>query len=210
MTGSISPLRAISVRSRPNALSAGVLISPFFSPAPVSPGRLARRRASSWRGEIRVEFLQNLLARLLDIHIQVFQDAGGHAVAFAEQAQQDVFGADVGMVEGLGFLGGEREDFFDARRVGDVADHFLIGAGADLLLDLHADGFEVEAHFLEHVDGDALAQLDQAEQKVFGADEVVIKPIGFLPRQREHLLRAGREIVHGFLAHTGFKMQYFA
>ena len=33
MTGSISPLRAISVRSRPNALSAGVLISPFFSGA---------------------------------------------------------------------------------------------------------------------------------------------------------------------------------
>ena len=36
MTGSISPLRAISVRSRPNAFNAGVLTSPFFSVPPFS------------------------------------------------------------------------------------------------------------------------------------------------------------------------------
>jgi hypothetical protein len=30
----------------------------------------------------------------------------------------------------------------------------------------------------------------------------VVQPVGFLPGQREHLLRAWREIAHGFIAHT--------
>ena len=49
------------------------------------------------------------------------------------------------MVEGLGFLGGEGEDFLHARGVRDIADHFLIRPGANLFLDFHADGFEIEA-----------------------------------------------------------------
>ncbi len=153
-------------------------------------------------GEVRVQLLQNFLARLLDVHVEALQDARGPAVAFAQQAEQNVFRADVGVVERLGFLLREAEHLLDARRVGNVADHLLVGAGADLLLDLHADGFEVEAHFLEDVDGDALAQLDEAEQKMFGAEIVVVQPVGFLPCQREHLLRARREIAHRFIAHT--------
>ena len=144
MTGSISPLRAISVRSRPNALSAGVLTSPFFSGGRFSPdcGDLA----ASSRGKIRVQFLQDLLARLLDVHVEILQNPRGHAVAFAQQAEQNVFGADVSVIERLGFLGRERENLFHARRVGNVADHFLVGPGADLFLDFHADGFQVKAH----------------------------------------------------------------
>ena len=78
-------------------------------------------------GEIGVEFLQDFLAGLLDVDIEVLEHAGGHAVAFAQQAEQDVLGADVGMIERLGFLAGEREDFLHARRVGDVADIFCRG-----------------------------------------------------------------------------------
>ena len=55
---------------------------------------------------------------------------------------------------------------------------------------------------LEHIHGDALPQLDQAEQQMFRAEKVVVEPVGFLARQREHLLRARREIAHGFIAHT--------
>ena len=172
------------------------MISPFFSGAGFSGGLAGRRFVLG--GEIGIEFLQDLLAGLLDIHIEVLEDARGDAVAFAEQTQQDVFGADVGVVEGLGLFRSQGEDLLDARGVGNVADHLLIGPGADLLFDLHADGFQVEAQFLEDIDGDALAQLDQAEQKVFGADEVVVEPVGFFARQREHLLGARGEIVHGF------------
>ncbi len=100
---------------------------------------------------------QDFLACLFDVDLEVFEHAGGDAVTFAQEAEQEVLGADVGMVEGLCLLIGEGEDLLDARRVGDVADHLLIGPGADLFFDFEADGVEVESHFLEDVDGDALA-----------------------------------------------------
>ena len=78
--------------------------------------------------------------------------------------KQNVLGADVGMIERLRFLAGERENFLHARRVGNVADHLCLRSGADLLLDFHAHGFEIEAHLLQDVDGHALAELDQSEQ----------------------------------------------
>src|SRR5262245_20556060 len=112
-----------------------------------------------------------------------------------------MLGADIGVVEGFGFFGCESENFFDTGSVRNIADHLLIGTGADLFLDLHADGLEVQAELLKHVDGDALAELDQAEQEVLGADEIVIKTVGLLACQCEHLLRARGEIIGCFIAH---------
>ena len=146
-----------------------------------------------------IQLLQNFLPRLLDVHIQVFQNLRGDAIAFAQEAEQDVFGADIGVVERLGFLGRERQHFFHAWRLRDVANDLLVGPSAGLLFHRHADGFEVETHFLEHVDGHALSEFDEAEQKVFGADDIVVKTVGFLPRQGQHLLRPGREIDDGFI-----------
>ena len=100
-------------------------------------------------GKIRVKLLQSPVAAFLDVHVEIFQDFRGDAVAFAQQPEQNVFRADVSVVERLRLLRREREDFFHARRVGDVADHFLVRAGAGLLLDFHADGFEVNAHALQ-------------------------------------------------------------
>jgi hypothetical protein len=54
----------------------------------------------------------------------------------------------------------ERDDFFDTRRVRYVADHFLIRAGADLLLDGEAQGLKVEARLLEDTGGYPLPQFD--------------------------------------------------
>ena len=34
------------------------------------------------------------------------------------------------------------------------------------------------------------------------AEEIVVEPVGFLARQREHLLRARCKITHGFITHT--------
>ncbi len=148
------------------------------------------------RGEIRVEFLEDFVAGALDIDFEILEHAGGDAFAFAEQAEQDVLGADVGMVERLGFLAGERQDFLDARSVGNVADHLGLGTGADLFLDLHADGFQIEPHFLEDVDRHALAELDQAEQQVLGADVIVVEPVGLLAGQCQYLLSSRSKIIH--------------
>ncbi len=121
-----------------------------------------------------------------------------------------MLGADVSVIEGLGFFLSERQDFLHPWRVGNVAHHLLIGSGAHLLFHFQADGLQVEAELLKDIHRDALTQLDESEQKVFGADEVVVETVGFFPRQREHLLRARREIVHRFLiAHTS-KCNYLA
>src|SRR6267142_1007798 len=112
-----------------------------------------------------------------------------------------MFGADVSVVEGFGFFGGESENLFDTRGVRDIADHLLIGAGADLFLDLHADSLQVQPELLKHIDGDALAELDEAQQQVLGADEIVVKTVGLLPREGKNLLRARGKIIHCFIAH---------
>ena len=112
-----------------------------------------------------------------------------------------MLGADVSVVERLGFLGGESQNLFNARSVGNIADHFLIGTRADLLFDLHANRFQIEAEFLENVNGDALAELDQTEQQMLGAHKIVVKPVGLFTRQGQNLLGPRRKVVHGFIAH---------
>ena len=127
-------------------------------------------------------------------------------VTFAEQTEQNVFSADVGMIERLGLLRRQGEDFLDAWGVRDVADHFLVRPGANQLLDLHANGFEVKVHLLEHIDRDTLAKLDEAQQEMLGADEIMVETVSFFARQRQHLLGTWRKIVHGFFAHTCCKL----
>ena len=145
---------------------------------------------------MRVQFLQNFLAGLLNIDIEILENAGSDAVAFSQQAQKNMFRPDVSVIERLGFLGRESKNFLDTRCVGNVADHFLVGPGAHLLLDFHPHGVEVEAKFLQNVDGDALAELDQPQQNMLGADVVVIEAIRLFAGQRQNLLGAWRKIVH--------------
>jgi hypothetical protein len=100
------------------------------------------------------------------------------------------------MIERLGFLAREGEDFFHARGVGDVAGHLGVGAGTDLFFHFDADGFEIEPELLQHVDGDPLPELDQPEEQVFGAHVIMVEAVGFLAREREDLLGAGSKVVH--------------
>ena len=151
--------------------------------------------AVSW-GEIGVEFLEDFVTGAFDIDLEIFEDASGNAFALAEEAEENVLGADIRMVEGFGFFAGEGEDFFHAGGVGNIADHFGFGATSDLFFDLHANGLEVEAHFLEDIHGHALAEFDETKEEMFGADVVVIKAIGLFSSEGENLLGAGCEVVH--------------
>ena len=111
-----------------------------------------------------------------------------------------MLGADIGMAESLGFLAGQRQNFFYPRRVRNVADDFCFRPGADLLLDLHPHGLQVEPHFLQDVDSHALSKLDQPEKQMLGSDVVVIEAVCFLAGKLQDLLSAGRKIIHYSLA----------
>ncbi len=148
-----------------------------------------------WR-EIRIELLQNFVPRALDVDLEALEHARGHPFAFPQKSKQNVLGADIGMIERLRFLAGERQNFFHPRGVGNVADNFRFRTGADLFFDFHPHGLEIEPHFLQNVHRHALAELDQSEQQMLGADVIVIETVGFLASELEDLLGAGRKIIH--------------
>ena len=174
-----------------------LLFRRFFAAAFLRSGRLLFLSV-----EIGIKFLEDLLPGLLDIHVEILEDASGDSVTFPKEAEQNMFGAHVSMIEGLGFLGGKCEDLLHPRGVRNIADHFLIGASADLFFDLHADSLKVEAKFLQDINGHALAQFDETQEEMFGAHEVVVKPVSLFARQREHLLGSRGKIIHRFVAHT--------
>jgi hypothetical protein len=53
---------------------------------------------------------------LVDLHAQVVQHLGGQPLAFPEQAEEQVLGADVGVVRALGLFLGQRQDLFRSLR----------------------------------------------------------------------------------------------
>src|SRR5256886_13266267 len=127
--------------------------------------------------KVRVEFFDDFLPSPVQFDPELLQDSPGHAVAFPQKTEEDVFGADVGMMKRFGLLGSKRQDFRYARGVRDVAGHLLVGTTANHLFDLAPDGLEIHAHTSHHVDGDTLAEPEQAEQEMFGADEIVIEAV---------------------------------
>jgi hypothetical protein len=103
MTGSSLLARANSVRSRPNESSAGVRprLPPWASP----------RGGSAATGHVlgfgaRAEQVEHLVADLVELEAQVHQHLGRHAVVLAEQAEQQVLGADVVVIEVAGLFDG--------------------------------------------------------------------------------------------------------
>ena len=65
-----------------------------------------------------------------------------------------------------------------------------------MLLHLHPHCLEIEPHFLQNVYRHALAKLDQAEQKMLGADVIVIEAIRFFTRKLQDLLGARGKVIH--------------
>jgi len=126
------------------------------------------------------------------------EDLSGDAFALAQEAEEEVFGAYIGVLEAFGFLAGQSQDFFHPRGVGDV-----VRGGGGVLADFHVpfdfldEGFGGEAHFFEYIDGDALAEFDEAEEEVFGAYIVVVATLGFIAGHCQNLLGARSEVIHG-------------
>jgi hypothetical protein len=89
----------------------------------------------AFAGELGIELAEDLVAGALDVDLERLEDAGGDALTLAEKAEQDVLGADVAVVEGLGLLASEGEDLLDARGVGNAAGGLALGAGSDLAFD---------------------------------------------------------------------------
>ncbi len=129
--------------------------------------------------------LDHLLADPVEVGAELDQHLGGDALALADQAEQDVLGADVVVAQLQRFAQAEFEDLLGTRGEGDVPGRRLL-ALADDLLDLLANAFERNAQTLESLGRDALSLVDQPEQDVLGADVVVVEHAGLFLGQHDH------------------------
>ena len=140
-----------------------------------------RTRMTSWR----------TLSRLTPERLQ---DAGGDALALADQAEQQVLRADVVVAEAARLVDGQLDDPLGARRQPDLADDRPVAAPDDEL-DRGPDLGQLDVHVLEDARGDALALADEAEEQVLRADVVVVEPLRLVLSERQDLARAIRELV---------------
>ena len=126
--------------------------------------------------------LDHLLADPAGVSAQLDEHLRGDALALADQAEQDVLGADVVVAELQGLPQRQLEDILGARSDGDVPGGFLLALAGDLP-DVLADRLQADPQRLKGLGGDALALADQAEQDVLGADVVVVEHPGLFLSQ---------------------------
>ena len=135
------------------------------------------------------EHPDDLVADLLGVGVEVEQDARGDALVLADQAEQDVLGADVVVAEAERLAQRQLEHLLGARREGDLAGGDLL-AGADDADDLGADALDGDVERLEHAGGEALLLAEEAEQDVLGADVVVLERPGLFLGEDDDLARS--------------------
>jgi hypothetical protein len=112
--------------------------------------------------------LDDLLTHLVEVRAELLQDLGGDALALADQAEQDVLGADVVVAELQRLAQRQLEHLLGTRRERDVPGGRGLAATDDLG-DLLADGLERDVHRLERLRRDAFTLVDEAQQDVLGA-----------------------------------------
>ena len=181
MTGSSLPARAASVRLIPSWSTVGVLLARFVSWAGAGGRALGQDP-------------DDLVADLVEVHAERLEHAGGDALALADEAEQQVLGADVVVAEAARLVDRELDDPLGPRRQADLADDRPVAAPDDEL-DGGPDLGQLDVHVLEDARGDALALAHEAEQQVLGPDVVVVEALRFVLGERQDLARSVRELV---------------
>src|SRR5581483_12014044 len=131
----------------------------------------------------------DLVADLLGVGVEVEQDAGGDALVLADEAEQDVLGADVVVAETQGLAQRQLEDLLGARRERDLARRDLV-ALADDPRDLGPDLLDGDVQGLEHACGEPLLLTQEPEQDVLGPDVVVLESASLVLGEDDDLARS--------------------
>ncbi len=120
------------------------------------------------------EHADDLVADLLGVGVEVEQDPRGDALVLADEAEQDVLGADVVVAEGQRLAQRELQHLLRARRERDLAGRDLV-ALADDPRDLRPHFLHRDVERLEYPRRETLFLAEQPEQDVLGADVVVLE-----------------------------------
>ena len=145
-------------------------------------GELGEERGLLGLADVRllVQELDDVFAHGGEAHPLLGEDARGHALVLAHQAQEDVLGADVVVEHPLRLFGREAQDALALGRQRNVH------RGRDLLavegpaLDLLADRLHGQVALREDARGQPLALPDEAQEEVLGLDGVAPELAGLV------------------------------
>jgi hypothetical protein len=123
-------------------------------------------------------------------HGEAYAEALHHlrrrAVVALHQPQEDVLGSDVVLAQETGFLDGKLEDLLGPWGEGNLAQGENILRRRELGDELRFELLEVDAHVLQHRDGDAAPLAEYPEQKMLGAEVLVLVLLSFAPGEDDH------------------------
>ena len=149
------------------------------------PRRGGLRLALALATLVAGEQLDDLLAHPAEVGAELDEHLGGDALALADEAEQDVLGADVVVAELQRLAERQLEDLLGTGGERDVTRRRR-AALADDLLDLAADRLERDAERFERLRSDAFTFVDQTEEDVLGADVAVVQQSCFFLCQHDH------------------------
>ena len=128
--------------------------------------------------------LDDLLAHPVEVRAELDQHLCRHTFPFPDQAEQNVFSADVVVPELQSLPQRQLENLFGPGGKWDVTAGGLL-ALADDLFHLGAHGFQGDAHRLQGLRRHAFTFVNQPEQDVLGADVVVVEHARFFLGQHD-------------------------
>jgi L-fuconolactonase len=128
---------------------------------------------------------EDLLPDPVQVAAKPDQHLGRHAITLAEQAEQDVLGADVVVAEQQRLAQRQFQHLLGPRRERDVPG-WGAGAHADDLLDLVAHRVQADVQCRQRPGGEAPFFVKQPEQEVLGAHVVVVQRPGLRLGQDHH------------------------
>ncbi len=144
------------------------------------------------------EQLEDGIADAIEIRSELDEHRGGDALTFADEAEQDVLGADVVVVHLQRLAQRELEHLLGARGERHVTGGRLL-AVTDDLLNLLTHRVEGDPERFEGLRGDALTFVDEAQQDVFRADVAVIQQLRLILGKDDHATRAiGKPFEHPY------------
>ena len=146
--------------------------------------------------EVRAEEAVDLVAHVFELEAESGERLCRGAVVLAQQAEEQVLGADVVVAEGAGLFERQLEHAFGSRRVGELlARGHGVRPPLDLLLDFVADFLQFHAHLLQHHGGHPGAFLHEGQENVLGAHIVVVESLRLEAGKAHHLSGAFGETV---------------
>ena len=151
--------------------------------------RQERRFLRPRRRRLFVQQLDDVLAHAREAHALLVQDRRGDRALFAQEAEQQVLGADVGVQQPVGFFGRELQHALGVRAEGDVDRRRDLLAEDRAAFNLLADAVERQVRARENAARQPFAFANQSEQQMLGLDRRAAHLGRFVAREEQHASR---------------------